>query len=264
VKATVFLYCLVFSFALFGQRQKFYDQIERTECDPIALRAAENAEVDILDFDQQYYAGMIIHELNQKRKSHGRSGFKVDSTFNRICNTGVKHFSRGSFSNRKRQRWITKHSEFGIRYLRGNFRMYKSYSFYFNLTNLGNRTNFYYVAGDETTRLKLFVGKRPRTTSPTHQDYVEPTPVKPITELQFKTAIIQQLMRKDGSTEFYSKNYSHIGISMRLDEYSVNRRKIPRAYIMIIIGGKQTQKVREARPIPENNAVDNTPYTILK
>ena len=264
MKLFVILYCLLISLVVSGQRQKYYDQIERTECDPVKLRAAENKAVEILDFDQQYYSGMITKELNVKRSLRGRPGFTLDTTFNRIANTIVKQFSRSNFSKSKNKRKITKYTEFGIRYLHGTNRLFKSYVFYFNLTHLTERMNFYYAAGDESTRLKLFVGKRPRSMSPTHENYEKPVPVKPISELEFRSLIIQRLLRHDGSVEFYSKNYSHIGVSMRIDEYSINRRKIPRAYIMIIIGGKQTQKVREPRPIQQNNDEDNSPYTILR
>ncbi|MFT5821805.1 MAG: hypothetical protein ACI8ZM_003061 [Crocinitomix sp.] len=264
MKLVVLTYCITASLFLFGQKQKYYNQIERTECDQIEVRAAGTVELEVLDFDQQNYSGMLMEELNLKRKTRGRPGFELDSTFNRICNTGVKHFSRSIFSNRKNQRRLIRYTEFGIRYLRGDHRLFKAYSFYFNLTHLHNYTKFFYAAGDETTKLKLFVGKRPRTMSPTHEDYEEPIPVKPITEKEFGASIIQALLRDDGAVEFFSKNYSHIGVSMRIDEYSINRRKIPRAYIMIIIGGKQTQKIRAPYVIPQNSADDNSPYTILK
>lgn len=255
---------VIFTVLLFGQKQKFYDQIERTECDPIELFAAESSELEILDFDQQYYSGMIMHELNLKRGLRGKPGFVLDTTFSRICNTGVKHFSRSYFSSRKQHRRMIKYTEFGIRYLKGEHRLFKAYTFYFNLTNLNGHSRFYHAGGDETTRLKLFQGKRPRTMNPDNENYVKPIPVKPITEIEFSASIIQQLIRHDGAVEFYSKNYSHFGISMRVDEFSINRRKIPRAYIMIVIGGKQTQKVPKVDPNPDRSAPDNIPYTILK
>lgn len=264
MRLIIFTYCVTASLFLFGQNHRYYSQIERTECDPIEVREAQDVELEVLDFDQQYYSGMILHELNLKRKTRGRPGFELDSTYNRICNTMVKQFSRGYFNGRKKRRRVNRFTEFGIRYLRGDNRLFKNYNFYFNLTNLTKHTRYFYARGDETTKLKLFIGKRPRTMSPTHEDYVKPTPVKPITEKQFGAAMIQSLLRRDGSIEFFSKNYSHIGISMRIDEYTINRQQIPMAQIMIIIGGKQTQKVRDPYTIPQNSADDNSPYTILK
>mgnify|MGYP000073662342 CR=1 FL=1 len=97
MKKLAFLYCFLVGLSLFAQKQRYYDQIDRTECDPISYMSADNIPIEIIDFDEQYYSGMVIEELNKKRKTRNRPEFKLDSTYNSICNTSVKHFSRSNF-----------------------------------------------------------------------------------------------------------------------------------------------------------------------
>lgn len=261
----IFFFFVILSLQVtFAQNKRYYDLLDRTERNELKVRAATAELVNIVDFDNQLYAGMILEQLNQARKKKGRSLFVEDTAFAQVCNVGVKHFASSYFKSKKMTDRVVHYTEFGLRHLQSHHRLFKAYCFYVNLTHLNRFTPFYYHSADETTALKLFKGRRPNTLNPEHPDYETPTPVQPITELELVEGINELLRKKDGSAELFSKSYTHIGISVRLDQYSINRNKIPHAFVMVIIGGKQTQKASDFLPATPDNVDENNPYTILK
>lgn len=246
-----------------GQNKNYYDLLDRTESERMEPRPAINSDLEIIEFDKQDYAGLIVDQFNSSRKRKGRTDFGLDSAFQQVCNTGVKHFSSTFFKSRKSASKVLRYTEFGIRYLNGENRLFKVYTLSYNLTNLSTLRPFFYHSQDQQTSLKLYYGKRPKTLNPDHPDYEEPKPVAPITEIEFARGVEDHIRNQDGVIEFFSKSYTYLGVAVRLDEYTINRRKIPHAFIMVIIGGKQTQNVRLVKPVePESDKDD--PLLILK
>ena len=262
MKGLVFI--LTFTVGLsFGQNKRYYDLLDRTEGEQMEPHRASAAELNIIGFDKQDYGGLIFGQLNESRKRRGRNGLIIDSVFQQVCNTGVKHFSSTFFKSHKHTDKVVRHTEFGIRHLKGENRLFKVVALNINLTTLKGMSPFFYYAQDPNTSLKLYKGKRPKTLNPNHADYEEPVPVKPITEIMFTEDIEAAIKSSVGVSDFFSKTYTHIGIGVRLDEYSVNRRKIPHAFVLIILGGKQTQKVRINQPVTSPADEDN-PFLILR
>lgn len=258
------VFILTFAVGLsFGQNKRYYDLLDRTEGEQMESRKASSAELNVIGFDKQDYGGLILAQFNESRKRRGRKDFVIDSVFQQVCNTGVKHFSSTFFKSQKHKDKVVRHTEFGIRHLKGKNRLFKVVALNVNLTTLKGMSPFFYYAQDPNTTLKLYKGKRPKTLNPDHPDYEEPVPVKAITEIMFAEDIEAAIKTRVGVTDFFSKTYSHMGVGVRLDEYSVNRRKIPHAFVLIILGGKQTQKIRIAEPV--DYAIDqNDPLLILR
>lgn len=261
IVAITFLFSLCAGFA---QGQRYYDLLDRTEIDPVKLRNANQEKLKVRDFDQQGYIGMMLEELNLERKSRGRPNFIIDSVYAQICNVGVKHFSPNYFYSEKTGYKLLRNTEFGIRYLKGQYRAFNVITFTISLVDLKNLTNFYYLSSDQSTELKLFYGNRPKTFNPEDERYVTPVPLQPINEKEFTQKVIKILSSEMGIGEFFSKLNTHIGLGLRLDPYTLNCRKMPTAFGMIILGGKQTQKVKIKLPPTSDKELENDPFVILK
>lgn len=252
------------AFSAFGQNNQYFDRLDRTELEPYVARAATQAELDVMNLDKQGYAGLLLEGINSVRTLKQRAVFEQDSAFNQMCNVGVKHFPQAYFRNKTKRHKIIRYAEFGLRHLKGKHRMFRVFSFNYNLTTLSNLTPFYYARNDETSPLKLFWGRRPRVTDPNHEDYEEPKPVRPISEKEFVRGLCRAFEHSKGGKDLLSRNFTHIGIAIRVDEFTLNRKKIPRAFVMVIIGGKQIQKARDVEPAKLEDEDVNNPYILLK
>lgn len=252
------------SFVGYAQNKRFFRTIDSTKANFAEEWGASGAKLDVLNFDEQNYEGAILDELNAQRSLKNRSVFVQDSAYNRMCLTGLATFSKGYYTSHKNETRVHRYTEIGIRRMQGNNRLFRVIMFKIRLADIENNEFFYYDRRNFDSELQLYKGKTPTTRNPEHENYVEPVPVDELSEEDFVNNFVAKIKREISAKEFYSKHYTHISLSLRVDPSSVGRRRIPKAYVIVILGGKQTQKIKAARPIPQNNAASNNPYTILK
>ncbi|WP_070138571.1 hypothetical protein [Crocinitomix algicola] len=252
---------LLFAFNARGQNKVFFDQLDRTERNEIVSRVPNRSKLSIVDFDKKNYASIIVHQINAYRKKRGRKIFEQDSVFNQVCNTSVKHLPRSFFKDKKKRKKLIRYVERSIKYLKGDYRVFNAIIFQVNLTNLKKHQNFHYLSKDQSTELKLFFGKRMKLEDLKNPKKKKPEPVKAITELDFTKAVITKIQSQNTIYNLLAKNFSHIGLYVKVDEYSLHRKKIPTAFAMVIIGGKQTQEYS----VPKvEQKQDEDPTIILK
>lgn len=258
-------FILLICFAVsFSQSHRYYDWLDRTERDSLKVLAASAEPVDILNFDREDFEGKLLHELNLKRARKGRQEWRQNAEFMQVCNVGVKHFSKSFFKkSRKYQHKTTRYVEFGLRHLKGSCRMFRAFTFYVNLTNLKNYSRYYYSRKDDTSPLHLYMDKRPRVTNPEHEDYEAPIPVKPLGEDDFIRTLIGSIRSASSARELVLRRYTEIGIAMRLDEHTVNRRKAPRVFVMVVIGGKQLQEIKTVDPSRRLSNSNYDPFIVI-
>lgn len=257
--------CVVFCVGfLSAQNQRFFDQLDRTERVTYEELQPEDKKLEVMNFDRQKYEGLILHEVNLYRKKKRMTPLIQDSVFNQVCNTCVKHLPRSYMYNNGTPYWkVTRHTELGIRHLEGTNRVFTAYTFYTNLTNLKGYSTFYYDRKGPDGKMNLYFGTKGARKR--NGDTKEVKPVSPITEKQWVRKITKTLYRMAKRYGIRSKKYSHIGISVLLDQYSVYRRRIPHAYVMIVVGGSQTQQIEEdKKPSVSRNVADSTLYMLLK
>lgn len=249
----------------FAQPQRYFDQLDRTERLPASERCASENEMEVIDFDRENYAELLFFEINRFRKRKRLKPFIQDSVFNQVCNTCVKHLPRSLLMrNGAPERKTIRYIDLGIRHLEGENRVFTAYSFYTNLTDLRRMTTYYYDRRGPDGEMNLYLGTRP-TGSDKKGKKAQLRPVEAITEKEWTRRIMKTLYRRAKSFGIRSRDYTHVGISVRLNEYTVERKAIPHAYVMIIVGGKQTFDIREPRQTTVTRPVlDSTLYLLMK
>jgi hypothetical protein len=259
-----FIVCLFFVAVSWGQNSRYYEWLDRTERDSIKIKAPSQEQLNVINFDRAGFSGKLLHELNAQRTRKGRSEWKLNDGFMQVCNVGVKHFSKSFFKkSRKYRHKITRYTEFGLRHMDASCRMFKAFTFYVNLTNLKRYSRYYYSRKDDTSPLRLYMGKRPRISDPDHEEYEKPVPVKPLTEDDFIRTLISSIKSASNARELVLRRYSEIGIAMRLDEHTINRRKPPHAFVMVIVGGRQLQEMKTVDPAKRLPSDNYDPYIVI-
>ncbi|NOQ71284.1 MAG: hypothetical protein GQ574_04750 [Crocinitomix sp.] len=260
----LFISLLLIPLISFDQNKRFYEAIDTSTVKFAEEWGASGAKLDVLNFDDQNYEGAILDELNKVRSVRNRSLFIQDSAYNRMCLAGMETFTKKYCGSNKFRDRIYRYTEIGIRRMQGVNKVFRVFTFSVSLIDLGSREYFYFDRRNFDSELQLYKGNTPTTRNPDNENYVEPIPVAKLDEQAFAQSFLKKLKRAMGGQDLQSKNFTHIGLAMRLDARSVRKRRTPKALVMIILGGKQTQKVKKQRPIPQNSAADNNPYTILK
>ncbi len=246
-------------------RRTFFPLLDRTEKISYDERLAEETEMNILGFDDQKYNEIIFGELNKERKRRHMLPFIQDSVFNQVCNTTVKHISRRKLSHDGLRSGFFQHQmDQSVRYLDGENRMFTTYTFYTNLTNLNRFSTFYYDRKEGEGTLNLYRGNRKIKYKDGIPQPIEKVPVRPISEKEWAKMIFRYLLKRTRQLGIKSKLYSHVGIAVRLNEYTVRRQSIPHAFVMIIVGGKQTQEIKPRRERVYRTIADSAVYEILK
>ena len=257
------LFIFLFPLVVLAQRKDFFHALDTVNAEPVNTRSYAGDKIDVLHFNEANYAGIVLDYLNTVRNRKGRKAFEQDESFNRLCRVGMAKFSKNYFRGNKYEHQAVRYSEFSLRYLNAEHRLFKVFTFEVNLTHLNQFTRFYYLRDDHSTDLKLFLGKRPKITNPEHEGYEEPKPVKVISEFEFVSRVLKKIRSRAGVRDIYSKNYSHIGLDITIDEYTVHRKKIPKAKVMVVLGGKQLQKVRERKLHNTPKKDEDNPYRVF-
>ena len=260
----LFIVLLLNPFLGFNQNRRFFRIIDSTNAKFAEEWGASGAKLDVLNFNEQNYEGAILDGLNAQRSLKNRQVFVQDSAYNRMCLTGIAAFSKGYYTSHKNETRVHRYTEIGIRRMQGNNRLFRVIMFKIRLADIGYNEYFYFDRRNFDSELQLYKGKKRLTRKPVIVDDEEAIPVDELSEQDFVNNFVKKIKKEMSAREFYSKCYTHIGLSLCVDPSSVGRRRIPKAYVMVILGGKQTQKIKEARPILQNNAANNNPYTILK
>ena len=233
----------------YAQNRRYYANLATTKAFFIEEGIATENKLDVIHFDAHNYAGMVLNNLNATRAKRGRKDLVQDSTFNRMCKLGVNHFSKSFFTSRKHRNKVVRYTDFSLRKMKGEHRLFRAIVFTQNVVHLSDRNNFYLDRRDKTTDLQLFEGEK-STAKPEDEDYIEPVPVKELTEKQFVWEVIKSIKRENGARELITRNYTHVGVSIRIDPTSINKKRVPRVFVMVLLGGKQTQKVKIRDPYP--------------
>ncbi len=212
------------------------------------------AEVDVINFDRGLYASLIFSKVNMLRNKKGRQELGQNSLLNRISSAGIEEFSKSRFTSRKY--WMKEKKSINMALIqnRSNYKLFSAYAFIIDLADLNPRASFFYDRKKDFGGTALFKGKRPTTKESHKEGFKEPEEVEMLSEVEFSEEIIKLLNKKGASSVLYSKKFSQIGISIRIDERTLHRNKRPCAYVMIVFGGKKMQKVKE---LPEYYSIES-------
>ena len=234
---------LFISFFGFSQKHYFFKTLNSLDfIDYSDSIRAENSEIDILNFDNEAYKNIFFTEINQHKNRRSRPSLEPDSIYNKICETILltshRRLLRRNWAKNKKfiyQSLIQYHS---------HFRYYKVFSFKIDLVNY-NGGGFYYDKNDPKTNIHLISGNRKDNNKMLVKDEeFELKYILPKTEMELFNAITYKFIQNFGLSNFKSRYFSQIGFAIEIDKKTLNKKAIPQAKIVIIIGGKIMSKIR--------------------
>lgn len=250
--------------ALNAQNRKYFERLDAALPVEVTSAQANENKLDVLAFDQQNYDEILIDFVNAIRKRKSQKDFGLDTMLNRFSHFAVQNFPKSFFTKRKYAKKVVRYTDLSLRRMGMENRVFEARCFYVDLMEMKGTGNFYFKRLDQTTELRLFLGDRPRISNPDHPDYVEPIPMSPLSETGFCKSFFKCLKRELGMRNLLNRSFTQLSIGVRVDPTSLNRKKIPRAFVYVIVVGKQMQKIKRKRApssIPQNNT---DPYIILK
>ena len=211
--------------------------------------------LDPFDLDKKGCSGLIIRGVNFRRNQRGRKPLEQDSLLNKFCEAGIETFYKGSFKShrtwKKEQKGILR----ALHIKRSQHKLFWAKVFTVDLLDWPEGRAFYFLKNGNT-KMRLYEGSQPPTTNPLVDGYVEPKPLEAITEKQLVYRLIEVFPNKGTSRDILCKKYSRIGVSVMVDDYSLNRQRRPRVYVVLMMAGKRTQKVKVERFVEKEFASD--------
>lgn len=196
----------------------------------------ENADVELLK-------GITLFQLNSERRRKYLNELAVDSVLTQISQSLLNDFRTSSFISS--DSWARKRRALkNILQIQGHSnKLCSAHAFTVDILDLpfGDKFHFLMAAGE--SHIHLYKGRKPTKKEREKDDFQEPEPLTLIDGKIFSERVLASL-KGTAKYEVYSKEFSTIGISFKLDHRSMNCRKRPRVLGIIIFGGKRTQKVK--------------------
>lgn len=254
IRLVLILLTLIVSGIASGQsRTKFLEQV-------VDSGASSNSYITDLDYkvflanslvdqkltlstiDEALLSAIIFHMVNEKR---GKKGLKVLQYCTRMQNLADQHtdyYSSRKFENTEdRNTYLTRNIEkmkaiAKLDYGLVDFALAHPYAVEFN----GKKEFYYWKKGD--TELKLYYGQRPAL----KDSLKTKTPVEECTYREFATRVVKEYFRKANKNRTANKGYEYAACSVRLDSKTLNRKKIPKASCILVLGGFKTRLINSA------------------
>ncbi len=197
--------------------------------------------IEILNFSTIEFKSLFYAHINA-HKFRNRYRMNQDSIYDKICET---MFVASDHKLRK-DRW-SKNKKYvykSLIKLNSNYRYFKLFTFHISLVDyLGKK--YYYDKSNTDSDLHLIYGTKEENEIKKKQNdsFIYPL-IKSKTQLQFFNDVLKKLIRVFTKSNFKSSYFNRVGFSIRVDQDSLHKKALPRAKIVVMIGGKIMSKIR--------------------
>jgi len=206
---------------------------------------ASDERIALDRIDDSGIEGFLVEGINKRLKRKLRPNLEQDTILNKLCLAGINSYNANRFTDRdkfkKEREWL----DVSLRESGSKNRMFLAYAFEVDLVDYSPLLRYHYSKKETGSPLDLYSGSKSikKDTSVTHM------PIMMKTEKQLYSLVSSKLRSKGFDHYLFKKNFSAIGLALRLNKDSIGRKKRPQMLLMLMVAGKQNQKVRE-RPNP--------------
>ncbi|UKN03336.1 hypothetical protein K6119_07385 [Paracrocinitomix mangrovi] len=236
---------LLLSVVAFPQYRNFLVHLNQSEGIEYKLLDGTNQRLDLFHLDREEISGFILSSFKDKLNKKLITDFEQDTLLNKICNSAVLNYSSSKF--KKRHQWNKEQRiiNYALKLQEVKYRRFYSYAFQVDLLDFSPGHKYYFDRKNEDNPLQLYEGEYPKVKDPEHDDYEEPLPIYAKTELQMVDEFFNRIERSRVMNELYSREFSRIGIAVKMDETSLLCKKRPKMSVVLIIAGKQNIGVKK-------------------
>lgn len=210
----------------------------------INLSKPKRNKVEIPELNQTRIKELVHYSMFRNVRKKYASTFKTSENLNRmaeVCNTLL---NKTKYENKKSWRKLQKYLHRSFRGINSDFSIIKATAFRIPLIKVNGR--YHYDKKDDETDLHLFTGKKETLSKKEEEEgkTLKRKPLEPITELELIKLLKRRIYKSLKKKHISNGTFSRIGIHVELDDRTINRKKIPTLKVVIIIGAKKLQGVK--------------------
>lgn len=247
------LFFVLSNLGVSAQNRRFINLADETEPVWYHQQSATETNLHLDRFDANHICGITIDGLNEFRTYKSRKPFGQDSLLNQIAAAGMSTFNRSSFTISRTWSKERKSIHFVLRNHQSEYRAYNAHAFVVDLLDLDMSKSFYYDSKPETSDIDLYAGKPSEVKDPTDEEYVEPKPLELISEISFIDRFIEEMSSGERYRDLMSRKYERVGISLKLNPFSMRSNRRPTLFVIVVFAGKVMQQVR----VPQSKIGDD-------
>jgi hypothetical protein len=193
----------------------------------------------------------ILFLAELKKHSRARPDeLQVSSTLSALSDLATQTWKGSHYSDAKKWGKLSKYFRRAAARSTSRFNLMKEMSFRISLVdNHGRR--FYHDRQGPEGELNLFFGKRPTKKAGEDEEVEDPVPLNFFSEQVMVESFLKQIRRKNVLSDLKKGNFAYVGLSVEIDERTLNRNRIPTARVVVVLGARRLKDVKiKAKPVP--------------
>jgi hypothetical protein len=193
---------------------------------------------DFMNEDFSSIKQLMYAEIGRLSK---KQQFKIQHSeiLERLSIASTKAWKGSQYANKKKWSSLNKHFKRAKIKLTTNFNLFKSYSFTIPLINSKGK-KFYFDRNAPKGTPYLFFGKQ----KPRNEEDGDPEPLPFYTKEELMKLFMNNLYQNGSAKNIRKGNYRFVGVSIELNEQSVNKKLIPTARVVVFYGANRLQRVQ--------------------
>ncbi|MFT5780345.1 MAG: hypothetical protein ACI837_003307 [Crocinitomicaceae bacterium] len=205
-------------------------------------------DYDFLAQGSESLEQLFIAEL--KRNSRSRPDELMESaTLAALSDLATRTWKGSHYSDSKKWNNLRKYFKRAANRSTSRFNLMKEMSFRISLVDNHGR-KFYHDRSGMEGELNLFFGKKPKSKPGEDEELEDPVPLNFFSEQVIVEDFMKQIRRKHVLTDLKKGNFAYVGLSIEIDERTLNRNRIPTARVVVVFGARRLKDVKvKARPV---------------
>ncbi|MDX2361043.1 MAG: hypothetical protein QNK23_09570 [Crocinitomicaceae bacterium] len=245
MRISLVLFLLLFGPVVFGQtslfKAKAIEQLEALDVTyPIDESRPIDEEYDFLVEGMDDLENLFLSAVKKSSKNRPDE-LEQSQTLSSLSSLATQYWRGSQYANTKKWTKLSILIKQAARRSTCHFSIIKSLSFRITLVNNHGR-RFYHDRKGPEGQLNLYMGNRPSVLE--NEEDIELEPVTFHHEDYLVAEFLRKIRKKSMLSELRRGVYAYVGISVQIDEKTLNRKKLPTARIVILLGARRLQKLK--------------------
>lgn len=208
----------------------------------IGIAGVSTGEYDFFDKGGEELELIFLSELRKIAREHPEP-LMISHSLSTLAKLATESWKGEQYSDLKKWGKLSKYFSRAARRSTSPFNLMKTVSFRITLVNNHGR-KFYYDGNGEEGQLNLYLGRKKSFKAKDEEEEPERTPLIFFTGEELLTAFERKIHRDAVWSDLKHGVYSYVGLSVEIDENTLNRKKLPTARIVVLLGARRLQKLR--------------------
>ncbi len=200
-------------------------------------------EFDFLSEDIERVSLICLSELKSISRNRPDE-LKTSETLATLARLATKAWRGSQYADKKKWGRIAKHFRRAFERSTSKFNYTKQVSFRIKLVQ-NNKRSFYCDKKVGISETNLYKGNKPKhLTKAEKEELPDPVPLANMTEVELLEQFIAQVKRKRILSDLKKGRYAFVGVSIQVDENTMNRNRIPTARVVLVLGARRLRNIK--------------------